>query len=146
MKKIYLMTLMSFIFVTISNGQDDISIDKKYTKEIERLAKNKKVKYAFGYIEEQRQQTTEDYIALTEILAAPFKENDRGIAFAKLLENAGVDSLWTDKVGNVIGLRKGTSGESGYVGIDAHLDVVFPRRHGCDCKKNRRYSKGPWYW
>lgn len=143
MKKIYLMTLMSFIFVTISNGQDDISIDKKYTKEIERLAKNKKVKYAFGYIEEQRQQTTEDHIALTEILAAPFKENDRGVAFAKLLKNAGVDSLWTDKVGNVIGLRKGTSGESGYVGIDAHLDVVFPEGTDVTVKKIGDTLKAP---
>jgi acetylornithine deacetylase/succinyl-diaminopimelate desuccinylase-like protein len=30
-------------------------------------------------------------------------------------------------VGKVIGLRRGTAGHGGYVGVDAHLDVVFPQ-------------------
>ena len=101
-------------------------IEKKYTKEVERLAKNKQVKAAFDHIGAQKDQTTEDLITLTEVLAPPFMEEERGKVFGKMLQEAGVDSIWTDKVGNVIGLRKGTSGESGYVGVDAHLDVVFP--------------------
>src|SRR5690606_38300777 len=68
-----------------------------------------------------------DLIALTEILAPPFMETERGKAFGELLEGAGIDSLWTDPVGNVIGLRRGTAGHGGYVGVDAHLDVVFPQ-------------------
>jgi len=101
-------------------------IEKKYSKEVERLTEKKEVGQAFDIIRSQKDQTTEDLITLTEVLAPPFMEDERGKVFAKMLEEAGVDSLWTDKVGNVIGLRKGTSGESGYVGIDAHLDVVFP--------------------
>ncbi|PIB38064.1 M20/M25/M40 family metallo-hydrolase [Maribacter sp. 4G9] len=143
MNKKFLIALTTLLVVHISKAQDDISIDKKYAKEIDRLAKDKKVRSAFGYIEGQKEETTLDHIALTEILAAPFKEDKRGIAFAKLLEEAGVDSLWTDKAGNVIGLRKGTSGESGYVGIDAHLDVVFPEGTDVSVKKVGDTLKAP---
>lgn len=108
------------------SAQENINIEKKYTKEIAKLVKSKKVEAAFGYIDQQEEQTMKDLVTLTEILAPPFKEEERGKAFAQMLIAAGVDSLWTDKVGNVIGLRKGTSGESGFVGVDAHLDVVFP--------------------
>ena len=108
------------------NAQENSTIEKKYTKEVEKLAKSKQVAAAFEFIKGQKEETTEDLITLTEVLAPPFMETERGKAFAGMLKEAGVDSIWTDKVGNVIGLRKGTSGESGYVGVDAHLDVVFP--------------------
>ncbi|MDF0717451.1 M20/M25/M40 family metallo-hydrolase [Muricauda sp. 334s03] len=118
-------------------------IQKKYTKEIERLAKKKQVKEAFAQIKAQMDQTTADLITLTEVLAPPFMEEERGKVFAKMLEEAGVDSIWTDKVGNVIGLRKGTSGESGYVGVDAHLDVVFPEGTDVSVKKVGDTLKAP---
>ncbi len=110
----------------ILKAQETPTIEKQYTKEIEKLTKAKKVKAAFEIIKGQMDQTTADLITLTEVLAPPFMEDEKGKVFAKMLEEAGIDSIWTDKVGNVIGLRKGTSGESGYVGVDAHLDVVFP--------------------
>ncbi len=118
-------------------------IEKKYTKEVERLAKNKQVKAAFDLIGAQKDQTTEDLITLTEVLAPPFMEEERGKVFGKMLQEAGVDSIWTDKVGNVIGLRKGTSGESGYVGVDAHLDVVFPEGTDVTVKKVGDTLKAP---
>lgn len=108
------------------SAQQSVKTEKEYTKEIAKLAKSKKVQTAFGHIDSQEDQTAKDLVTLTEILAPPFKEEERGKAFGQMLLAAGVDSLWTDKVGNVIGLRKGTSGESGFVGVDAHLDVVFP--------------------
>lgn len=110
----------------ILKAQETPTIEKQYTKEIEKLTKAKKVKAAFEIIKGQMDQTTADLITLTEVLAPPFMEDEKGKVFAKMLKEAGIDSIWTDKVGNVIGLRKGTSGESGYVGVDAHLDVVFP--------------------
>lgn len=118
-------------------------IQKKYTKEVARLAQKKQVKEAFAQIKAQMDQTTADLITLTEILASPFMEEERGKVFAKMLEEAGVDSIWTDKVGNVIGLRKGTSGESGHVGVDAHLDVVFPEGTDVTVKKVGDTLKAP---
>ena len=143
MRKIYLVIVTLGLFFHFGLAQDDVTIEKKYTKEIDRLTKAKKIKAAFNYIENQKNETTENHITLTEILAPPFKEDNRGIVFSKMLEEAGVDSLWTDKVGNVIGLRKGTSGTSGYVGIDAHLDVVFPEGTDVTVKKVGDTLKAP---
>jgi putative aminopeptidase FrvX len=52
-------------------------------------------------------------------------ETKRGERFAAMLKEAGIDSVWTDKVGNVIGLRKGKK-RNRTVAFDAHLDTVFP--------------------
>ncbi len=114
------------IFSSSLLAQESATVDKKYTKEVEKLAKAKQVQAAFKTIADQKDETTQNLITLTEVLAPPFKETERGKVFAEMLKEAGIDSVWTDKVGNVIGLRKGTSGEPGYVGVDAHLDVVFP--------------------
>ena len=124
-------------------AQESASVEKKYTKEIEKLAKAKNVRAAFALIEGQMAETEKDHITLTEVLAAPFKEDEKGKVFAKMMKEAGIDSMWTDKVGNVIGLRKGTSGESGYVGIDAHLDVVFPEGTDVTVKKVGDTLKAP---
>lgn len=127
MKQIFTgLVLAAFLLPNMIKAQESQGIEKKYTKEIDRLAKAKKVQTAFTLIEEQEDQTMKDLVTLTEILAPPFGEDKRGKVFAKMLMEAGIDSIWTDKVGNVIGLRKGTSGASGYVGVDAHMDVVFP--------------------
>ncbi|NAY92648.1 M20/M25/M40 family metallo-hydrolase [Muricauda sp. JGD-17] len=127
MKKLLSITLLTSYFLSFhASAQEAPSIEKQYSKEIERLTKNKKLRAAFAQIDEQEEQTMKDLVTLTEILAPPFKEDKRGEVFAQMLKEAGVDSLWTDDEGNVIGLRKGVSGQSGYIGVDAHMDVVFP--------------------
>ncbi len=141
MKKItFSIFLVLGVFSSSITAQE---IQKKYAKEVARLAQKKQVKEAFAQIKAQMDQTTADLITLTEVLAPPFMEEERGKVFAKMLEEAGVDSIWTDKVGNVIGLRKGTSGESGYVGVDAHLDVVFPEGTDVTVKKVGDTLKAP---
>ena len=42
-----------------------------------------------------------------------------------MLQENGVDSIWVDAAGNVVALRRGTSGKKTVV-IEAHLDTVFP--------------------
>ncbi len=64
-------------------------------------------------------------IELTEIPAPPFMEEVRGRRYAELLSEAGADSVWTDEVGNVIGLRRGRTGAR-TIGFGGHLDTVFP--------------------
>ena len=44
--------LIIFLFTNISIAQQDIEIERKYTLEIERLVKNKKIKAAFAKIKE----------------------------------------------------------------------------------------------
>ncbi len=112
-------------------AQEDIVIDKKYTKAVLRLVKNRKVKAAFETIEKIDSKTLERHLKLTEIEAPPFKEEKRAAVFADYFKNLGMDSVWIDAEGNVLGLLKGSNGER-TVALDAHLDTVFPE--GTDVK------------
>ncbi len=82
-------------------------------------------------IEKLESYTLTNHINLTEIEAPPFMEEERAEAFAQLIRDIGVDSLWIDEVGNVIALLRGTEGNR-TVALDAHLDTVFPK--GTDVK------------
>ena len=117
--------LISFFFMNLSFCQDKIIIEKKYTKTIKRLVKNKKVKAAFEYIVSLEAKTLERHITLTEIEAPPFKEEKRAKVFAEYYRDLGMDSVWIDSEGNVLGLIMGSEGEK-TVALDAHLDTVFP--------------------
>ena len=117
--------LTSFFFINLSFCQDKITIEKKYTKAIKRLVKNKKVKAAFEHIVSLETKTLERHIALTEIEAPPFKEEKRATVFAEYYRDLGMDSVWIDSEGNVLGLLLGSEGKQ-TVALDAHLDTVFP--------------------
>ena len=125
--------LIIFLFTNISIAQQDIEIERKYTLEIERLVKNKKIKAAFAKIKELEPKTMKRHISLTEIPSPPFKESKRAAAFANHFKELGVDSLWIDSEGNVLGLFKGSKGNR-TIALDAHLDTVFP--DGTDVKVN----------
>lgn len=111
------------------------TIQPKYQKEVQELVKKPAVKKAFGYILEIDQVTITDMITLTEIPTPTFHEKEKGIVYAEMLRKAGADSVWTDEVGNVIALRKGTKSDKTIV-VDAHLDTVFP--FGTDVKVKQR--------
>lgn len=135
MTKLYqyllLFTLMLITLRSIAQLSNDIKIDPQYQKETNNLLQDPAIQKAFQYIKDNDKQTIADHILLTEIEAPPFKEEKRAKVFAKMLEELGVDSVWIDKEGNVIALRKGTKGGKTVV-LDAHLDTVFPE--GTDVK------------
>tara|TARA_B100000965_G_scaffold165429_1_gene137725 strand:- start:1242 stop:2525 length:1284 start_codon:yes stop_codon:yes gene_type:complete len=127
MKYIIYLILFSSSF---SFSQEN-EIEKKYFNEIKAILKNKKVKKSYEYIIQQEPFTYENLIKLTEIEAPPFKEQNRAIEFKHMIEEIGIDSVWIDLEGNVVGLLKGQEGTR-TVGLDAHLDTVFPE--GTDVK------------
>ncbi|ODS81839.1 MAG: peptidase M20 [Cytophagaceae bacterium SCN 52-12] len=102
-----------------------IKLHKKYVDEIAAIAEDPAVRSAFEIAEKTDPRTIQDLVLLTGIPAPPFKEEKRGEKFASMLSEAGIDSVWTDGVGNVIGLRKGTVRKRAVM-VDAHLDTVFP--------------------
>ncbi len=122
-------TTVSFFLMTgfysIQAQENETTIDKKYSRQISKLAKNKKIQKAFETIRALEPETHNDLIELTEIPAPPFKEQTRANAFAQKLREAQIDSLWIDAEGNVIGLLKGTE-RNKVVALNAHLDTVFP--------------------
>jgi acetylornithine deacetylase/succinyl-diaminopimelate desuccinylase-like protein len=110
-------------------------VDVRYQQEIKTLASQPVVKAAFQAIVDQEPTTLQNLITLTQIPAPPFKEEARAAKFRQLLQQAGADSIWTDKAGNVLALRRGKTGQKTVV-IEGHLDTVFPE--GTDVTVKRR--------
>ncbi len=126
MKKHFLFLLIASAGYTLMlQAQESVSVDKAYTKQIEKLARRSEIKRAFEAIDALEQYTTTQHIELTEIPAPPFMEEMRAATFADRLRATGVDSVWIDAVGNVMGFIKGAEG-SKTVALNAHLDTVFP--------------------
>src|SRR5437868_15186768 len=64
-------------------------------------------------------------IALSEIPAPTGAEQARGASVAARFRALGLSDIRTDDVGNVLGTRPGSTGESPIL-VCAHLDTVFP--------------------
>ena len=126
MKKTILL-LISVFAVLFSQAQEErlISTPSNYKKEVQNLSNNQKVKSAFQIIKDLEPETMKELIQLTQTPAPPFMEDKRAAYFKKLLQNAGIDSVWIDGAGNVMALRKG-KGNGKTILFEAHLDTVFP--------------------
>jgi tripeptide aminopeptidase len=126
MNSIKYLPVLIFLFSShFLAAQEEVTIQKTYIQATQKLLKNKKIKAAFQRIEHLDPITLERHIELTEIEAPPFKEDKRAQVFADYMNTLGMDSVWIDEVGNVLGLLKGTQGKR-TVALDAHLDTVFP--------------------
>lgn len=97
----------------------------EYASEARSLMSMPAIANAMQLAEDLDDWSLERLIELTEIPAPPFMEEVRGARYAELLKQYGADSVWTDEVGNVIGLRRGRTGEQ-TIGFGGHLDTVFP--------------------
>ena len=131
-KSISLVFVFSVYTFQVAWSQDDppseqktAVVDKRYQNEIKSLAEQAVIKSAFKTIMDIESETMQDLITLNEIPAPPFKEQKRAEKFREMIKAAGLDSVWFDKAGNVIGLRKGKTGKKTVV-LEGHLDTVFP--------------------
>lgn len=115
----------------IAQSAETIEVADSYQENVADLMKKAIVQNAFELIEKQDSICFQETILLTEVPAPPFKEHQRGFKFQEMLQKTGIDSVWIDSIGNVIGLRKGRKGTKN-VALNAHLDTVFPE--GTDTK------------
>ena len=127
----YLLILALSIFSFSFSQSENLKVDDIYVKNIKKIANNNKVKKAFKYIIDVEDKTNKNLIELTEIEAPPFKEEKRAKEFSERLKLAGIEKVWIDSIGNVIGFLEGSIGNKN-IAIDAHLDTVFPE--GTDVK------------
>lgn len=102
-----------------------------------------KMKEASAFIEKDYDRFVSEIIQLTEIPAPPFKEDERGTAYMKMLKDHGLSDVERDAEGNVMGIRKGTGGGP-LLAILAHLDTVFPEGTNVKVRRegNRLYAPG----
>lgn len=120
------LTLLCLLTTSLISQTVESPIKDQYRSEIKSLVRQASVLEAFDFIQQDASRTLEEHIYLNEIPAPPFKEEKRAAAFAKMLTDLELDSVWIDAVGNVIGLIKGTDREK-VVALDGHLDTVFPK-------------------
>jgi len=89
---------------------------------------------AVEFIGQDYPRFVRELIALTEIPAPPFMEEERGRAYFSMLEEAGLEDMERDAEGNVMGIRRGGGGP--LLAVAAHLDTVFPE--GTDVSVRRQ--------
>ncbi len=88
------------------------------------VADQPQVRDALDWLDRNLDWTTAQQIRLTEIPAPSFHEEKRAQAVKEILSAEGL-SVFTDKIGNVIGELRGTQDKE-VVFLTAHLDTVFP--------------------
>lgn len=108
-----------------SNNKSRYEISNDYVSAIAELSDHPKIREAYVVIKSMDERILEDHIKITETPAPPFKEDKRAELYKKMIIDAGIDEIFRDDAGNIIGVRKGTVGDKVYV-LSAHLDTVFP--------------------
>ncbi|MGB9435350.1 MAG: M20/M25/M40 family metallo-hydrolase, partial [Candidatus Acidiferrum sp.] len=88
------------------------------------LADQPQVREALNWLDRNLDWTTAQQIRITEIPAPSFQEDKRAQAVKEILSTEGL-SVFTDKIGNVIGELRGSQDKE-VVMLAAHLDTVFP--------------------
>lgn len=97
---------------------------------------------AIACLEAKVEQTNAAMVALTEIPAPPFGEDARAEDFARRLKALGLSDVSIDAVGNVIALRRGSTGER-RVAVVAHVDTVFPLETNVTVTRDGDIFKAP---
>ena len=80
----------------------------QYSAAREALMGNETVQKALAAIKRDEQLTIADQIAITEIEAPPFHEENRGTDLIRRFKELGLTDVTRDSEGNVIAIRKGT--------------------------------------
>ena len=107
-----------------------------------RLLQDRAVKTAVERVQHDEGLVIEEQVRLCEIPAPPFKEQARGEALRRAFVAAGLSTVRTDAVGNVIGDRPGLSARPRLV-FTAHLDTVFPEGTKVLTSREGTTIKGP---
>jgi tripeptide aminopeptidase len=112
------------------------------SQDASRLMEDPAVKSALEAAKRNEPRFIDEQIRICEIPAPPFHEDVRGKELARLFQEAGLEGVHIDKVGNVIGVRPGASPHPNFV-LAAHLDTVFPEGTDVHVKRTGNILKGP---
>jgi len=109
---------------------------------VSRLMESAAVRAALQTAKDNEPQTIEQQIRFCEVPAPPFNETARGLVLKRAFEEAGLENVRVDRVGNVLGDRPGASSRPRTV-IAAHLDTVFPEGTDVRVKRDGAVLRGP---
>lgn len=93
-------------------------------QEVAHLCSLPEIRSAFTWLRAQEPQFAQWQLELARIAAPPFGESARAKWIADKFCELGLESVYTDEVGNVFGTHPGYG--HGHVALSAHMDTVFP--------------------
>jgi acetylornithine deacetylase/succinyl-diaminopimelate desuccinylase-like protein len=114
----------------------------KQSTAVAALLRTPAVKAALDAARASEPQTIEQQIQFCEVPAPPFKEGARAAVLKRAFEELGLHSVHVDRVGNVLGDRRGASGRP-HVVVAAHLDTVFPEDTVVKVRREGSLLRGP---
>ena len=109
---------------------------------VDALLADSPVQKALAFIERNEPAVLEKQIALTEIPAPPFAEQERAAAYKLLFEERGLRNVRVDAEGNVLGERPGRAAGPHLV-FTAHLDTVFPAETDVTVRREGAVLRAP---
>jgi tripeptide aminopeptidase len=109
---------------------------------VSRLMQSAVVRTAIDAARSGETETIEQQVRFCEVPAPPFNETARGVVLRRAFEEAGLENVRIDRVGNVLGDRRGASARQRLV-IAAHLDTVFPEGTDVRVKRDGAVLRGP---
>ncbi|GAA5166478.1 M20/M25/M40 family metallo-hydrolase [Pseudonocardia eucalypti] len=118
-----------------AGGEAPYQVSAPVTSALTTIKEAPSVAAALAAIQRDEPRTVADQIAINQIPAPPFKEDQRAADYLRRLTEAGLENVHRDKEGNVYGLRRGTGGGP-TMAVFAHLDTVFPE--GTDVTVSQR--------
>jgi acetylornithine deacetylase/succinyl-diaminopimelate desuccinylase-like protein len=127
-----------FIFAT-ALGANTSAQESLFTPD---LAATPVARDVFAYIDENKDNIIEEWISLTEIPAPSGHEQERGRYFVEQFEAAGLDEVYIDEVGNVVGVWRG-SGHGEKIVFAPHMDTVFQDLWEIDVVRDGNILKAP---
>ena len=111
-----------------------------WDRALDELRADASVAAAEDHLRADDERTLATQIELSEIAAPPFQEQARGQRMAGLMREAGLSTVRTDEVGNVLGWwaprEDATASPASAFVLSAHLDTVFPE--GTDVAVTRK--------
>jgi acetylornithine deacetylase/succinyl-diaminopimelate desuccinylase-like protein len=141
MKKLLmpLSTIIFSVFVLILNTNALCGDESLFTPD---LVSSPLVQKIFSCIERNKAEIVEEWIRLTEIPAPSGHEERRAKYLKKEFKAAGLDEVYIDASGNVIGIWKGKR-EGKNVILSAHMDTVFQGVWEIKVKREGNILKAP---
>jgi tripeptide aminopeptidase len=91
----------------------------------ESLVQRREVQQAILFIDQNQDRQLEEWIRITEIPAPSGQELQRALYIESEMKRAGLDEVYRDKTGNVVGRLNGTNPGPTVV-FAAHMDTVHP--------------------
>lgn len=130
-----LFTLDAFVIVRVPAQEGARTIG-------ERLLQMPRTRAVLDTVKRDEPHVMEEQIRICEIPAPPFNEQRRAASMKRAFQSLGLANVRIDRVGNVIGERRGLSARPNLV-LSAHLDTVFLKETPVRMSRSGNIIKGP---